>query len=114
MIILSTGFIHGKFWAERAQSIFQNSAWKKIVPGPHIFEPQLMALFVTHFMEEQDYGWKDFGGGCVESTAGIIWTSLDVQIFVSQTICNSCIELVGMMNETAKQYGIEFCIWHQA
>jgi hypothetical protein len=101
------GLLDGVYWRDQACAIFRGLGNTKELSWFTHVGPQLMALYVTRYMEKNALNALDFGNAGTMSgleTLQVAYTG----IFVSRAVCISCQSLIDLMNKKAKVYGFGF------
>ena len=99
--------IDGNRWAERARAMFSSldptleKSW-----FAHV-EPQLMACYITDFLQKQGVKPTDIVNSEIASTTQQSHPK-SVHILVTQDSCRSCKSLIQLVNRTARRFGFIF------
>lgn len=108
----SGGLISGKYWSEQAETLFWKlGSYKDNSYCQHV-ETQLMTYYLSRWLNKYGSDIRKFCAGIrVPKIPGAQIPGTDpvqIDIFVSRTVCRTCTYHVDLMNEMSKEYGFVF------
>jgi hypothetical protein len=108
------GFINSNHWTRQAVILSQKIGRPlKQNFATHV-EPQLIALYITQYLECKGFQLSDFGDPKSYSNSGFEQSfknsAQDIRIYVSQAICESCQRFVSAVNQRMSEHAYQFIL----
>ncbi|KAE8829670.1 hypothetical protein HRS9122_09485 [Pyrenophora teres f. teres] len=107
---LNGNFISSKVYAPKAYELFKVLGSERDLSWFKHAEPQLMALYVEHFLESRGLSQLDFKRLKDRKPRGDNSECEEVRIFVNREVCGMCEQIRSFINMCSKYYGFQFVL----